>query len=439
MANPSRYQQALDYIYSFVDYSLTKNLRYSPEKFNLSRMNRFLELIGNPHKNYAIIHVAGTKGKGSICAMITSILSHSGYTTGFYSSPHMTDFNERIRIGNRLIPHKEIAAYVEELKPFISQVDQITTFEITTGLAFKYFSDQKVDFAVIEVGLGGRFDATNVVTPMVSVISAISFDHTRILGNTLSKIACEKAGIIKNNIPVVVSRQKNSALRMIQKIALERNAPLIDASKSIRVISGRKTLEDQEFMINDDLSYIGWIRLPLIGDHQLDNARTTFAVVNELQEQGVKISTTAIKHGFEQVDWPGRLEILQKNPLVIIDGAHNPDSFRNLTKTIKDYLPERKVIFVLGVSEDKNIRTMIRIIKPVIDTLIITKSTHPRAMEPEKIRELAEIIGIPSMCVEKVEDARKKAESFSNENSVIIAAGSIFIAGAFREMYINNV
>jgi dihydrofolate synthase/folylpolyglutamate synthase len=439
MTKPFGYQEALDYIYSFVDYSLTKNLRYSPEKFNLSRMIRFLELIGNPHQDYATIHVAGTKGKGSICAMISSILSHSGYTTGFYSSPHMIDFNERIRIGDHLISHEKIAEYVDYLKPFINQVEQITTFEITTALAFKYFSDQKVDFAVIEVGLGGRFDATNVITPNVSVISTISFDHTKILGNTLSKIAFEKSGIIKKNVPVVVSRQKKTAIKMIQNIALEQSSPLINAKESFRVVSGHKTLDYQEFIIHGSLSSTGCIKLPLIGDHQLDNARTAFAVIDELRYQGVKISPTAVKQGFEQVEWPGRFEILQRNPLVIIDGAHNPDSFRNLAKTIKEYLTGRKVIFVLGVSADKNIRTMMKIIKPVVDHLIITKSAHPRAMDIEKIQELADAIGISSVCVERVEDAKEKAESLTNENSVIIAAGSIFIAGAFREMYIKNV
>jgi dihydrofolate synthase/folylpolyglutamate synthase len=439
MTETTRYQEALDYIYSFVDYSLTKNLRYSPEKFNLSRMYRFLELIGNPHQDYATIHVAGTKGKGSICAMISSILSHSGYITGFYSSPHMIDFTERIRIGDQLISQKEIADYVDYLKPFIDQVEQITTFEISTALAFKYFSDKKVDFAVIEVGLGGRFDATNVITPKVSVISTISFDHTKILGNTLSKIAFEKSGIIKNNVPVVVSRQKSTAMKMIQSIAQERRAPLIVAKESYRVISGLRTLDYQEFMIQDASICTDWIRLPLIGSHQLENARTAYAVINELQDQGVKISAAAVKQGFEQVDWPGRLEILQRDPLVIIDGAHNPDSFRNLVRTIKEYLTDRKVIFILGASEDKNILTMMQIIKPVVDHLIITKSTHPRAMDIEKIQRLADTIGISSVCVEKVEDAKVKAESLSNENSVIIAAGSIFIAGALREMFIKNV
>ncbi|MCI0495114.1 bifunctional folylpolyglutamate synthase/dihydrofolate synthase, partial [candidate division KSB1 bacterium] len=236
MTKQLNYQEALDYIYSFVDYSLTRNLRYSSEKFDLSRMNQLLELIGNPQKDFKIIHVAGTKGKGSICAMIASILSQGGYKTGFYSSPHMVEFTERIRIGDEFIEKNVLADYINELKPYVNQVNAITTFEITTVLALKFFSDQKVDFAVIEVGLGGRFDATNVVSPIISVISTISFDHIMILGNTLSKIAFEKAGIIKNNIPVVVSRQKRTALQTIKKIAVERNAPFISVNDDYQVV-----------------------------------------------------------------------------------------------------------------------------------------------------------------------------------------------------------
>ena len=216
------YSQALDYIYSFVDYSLTRNLRYSPEKFDLKRMRSFLELLDNPQQNYKVVHVAGTKGKGSTAAMIASILSASGYKTGFYTSPHMIDFSERIRIGDDLISHKEITDYVNLLEPAIKKVPELTTFEIITGMAFKYFSDNKVDFGVIEVGMGGRFDATNVVKPQISVITSISFDHTKVLGKTLKKIAFEKAGIIKENIPVIVSKQKSSPLNEIKKIARER-------------------------------------------------------------------------------------------------------------------------------------------------------------------------------------------------------------------------
>ena len=436
MAEGSKYQEALDYIYSFVDYSLTRNLRYSPEKFNLSRMERFLEIIGNPQKNFGIIHVAGTKGKGSICAMITSILSHGGYKTGFYSSPHMIDFAERIRIGEKLISHKELISYVDCLKPYIAQVDRITTFEITTALAFKYFSDLKVEFAVIEVGLGGRFDATNVVEPLVSVISTISFDHTRILGNTLSKIAFEKAGIIKKGVPVVVSRQKKTALQTIENIAQQKNSPLINAKEKYKILSGIKSLDFQDFKIAWNSHQSENIRLPLIGDHQLENSRTAFAVIEELRKQGINISDRAVIDGFRRVDWPGRFEIIQKEPMVIIDGAHNPESFRNLRNTIRDYLPNKDIIFVFGVSEDKNVRSMLKIIKPVIKHLIITRSVHPRALETIKIQDIAESLGISSFCVDEVEQAKEKAESLSAHEGVIIAAGSIFVAGAFREMYL---
>jgi dihydrofolate synthase/folylpolyglutamate synthase len=436
MAEGSKYQEALDYIYSFVDYSLTRNLRYSPEKFNLSRMERFFEIIGNPQKNFGIIHVAGTKGKGSICAMITSILSHGGYKTGFYSSPHMIDFAERIRIGEKLISHKELISYVDYLKPYIAQVDRITTFEITTALAFKYFSDLKVEFAVIEVGLGGRFDATNVVEPLVSVISTISFDHTRILGNTLSKIAFEKAGIIKKGVPVVVSRQKKTALQTIENIAQQKNSPLINAKEKYKILSGIKSLDFQDFKITWNSHQSENIRLPLIGDHQLENSRTAFAVIEELRKQGINISDRAVIDGFRRVDWPGRFEIIQKEPMVIIDGAHNPESFRNLRNTIRDYLPNKDIIFVFGVSEDKNVRSMLNIIKPVIKHLIITRSVHPRALETIKIQDIAESLGISSFCVDEVEQAKEKAESLSAHEGVIIAAGSIFVAGAFREMYL---
>lgn len=438
MSKPFNYQAALDYIYSFVDYSLTRSLRYSPEKFDLSRMNHLLDLIGNPHRDFRIIHVAGTKGKGSICAMISSILTQSGYKTGFYSSPHMVEFTERIRIGNEFIKKNLLAEYINRLKPCIDQVKDITTFEITTALAFKFFSDQKVDFAVVEVGLGGRFDATNVVSPMVSVISNISFDHTKILGNTLSRIAFEKAGIIKKNIPVVVSRQKNAALQTIKAIASERNAELINAGESYKVVNTQKSLDMQSFEIIKDSKSSGTIELPLIGDHQLENAKTAFAVIEALRKQGVEISGKAVIEGFKHVDWPGRFEILEKEPLIIIDGAHNPESFRSLAKTVKEYLPDKKIFLVFGISEDKNLATMLKIIKPITKTLIITKSMHPRAMDPMIISDIAQSLGIQYIRTDSVESAAIKAESLTDKNSVIIAAGSIFIAGAFREILLAN-
>lgn len=432
------YQEALDYLYSFVDYSLTRNLRYSPEKFNLSRMTGLLQLLGNPQNNYKIIHVAGTKGKGSICAMLNSILTRAGYKAGFYSSPHMIDFNERIRIGDELISQNDLIKCTNSLIPFIDQIAEITTFEITTALAFKYFSDKSVDLAIIEVGMGGRLDATNVVTPIVSVISTISHDHTRILGNTLGKIAFEKAGIIKNEIPVIMSKQKKSAREMIIKIAKERNSEVVDVPYLYPVKLISKNLEIQEFEITSSLGGPTLIKIPLIGEHQIENASTAYAAILELRRRGINVEDEAIREGFLRVQWPGRLEIINKEPLVIIDGAHNPESFRKLKKTIFEYLPNKKIILVFGVSEDKNVKTMLRIIKPVVDTLVITQSRHPRALNIDKIHEIAISLGFNCQIKERVEDAAKYAEKIAGEKGAVITAGSIFVAGAFQEIYLKN-
>ena len=429
------YSQALDYIYSFVDYSLTKNLRYSPEKFDLRRMRVFLELLNNPQNNYKIIHVAGTKGKGSTAAMITSILIASGYKTGFYTSPHMIDFSERIRIGDDLISHDEIAKYVAQLEPVVMKVPELTTFEIITGLAFKYFSDYKVDFGVIEVGMGGRFDATNVVKPQISVITSISFDHMKVLGKTLKKIAFEKAGIIKENIPVIVSKQKTSPLNEIKKIALERNARIIYAPELYKVETRTHSLEGQTFSIMKAKESFIDISIPLLGDHQIDNAVTAYACIKELINQGVKIGSDAILEGFKNIKWPGRFEIINQKPLVIIDGAHNLDSFKKLSETIKKYLPGKKIILIFGASEDKAVESMLETIKPLIKTLIITRSEHPRAMELNKVESIAKSLNLPFVVEGNIKNAIGEALVHCDDMTAIIASGSIFIAGAVKENF----
>jgi dihydrofolate synthase / folylpolyglutamate synthase len=429
------YSQALDYIYSFVDYSLTKNLRYSPEKFNLGRMEKFLELLGNPQRDYKVIHVAGTKGKGSTCAMLASILSQNGFITGLYTSPHMNEFTERVRIDNKQISKKEIVEYINYLAPIIIKVSELTTFEIITGLAFKYFADKKVDFAVIEVGMGGRFDATNTVTPEVSVITPISFDHTKVLGKTLKKIAFEKAGIIKNNIPVIVSKQKASPLEEIKRIAKERQARLIYAPDIFKAVQTSYSLENQSFKIKENGKEILDITIPLLGDHQIENAITAFACIKELRRQGTPVSDNSIIAGFLKVKWPGRFEIINQKPMVIIDGAHNLDSFNKITLTLKKYFPEKKVILIFGASEDKEISAMLKAIQSTVKTLIITRSDHPRALEVEKIAEIAKKIGLEWKIKEDIKNAIGEALVLTSESTVILATGSIFIEGAVKETF----
>ena len=429
------YSQALDYIYSFVDYSLTRNLRYSPEKFDLKRMRSFLELLDKPQQNYRVVHVAGTKGKGSTAAMIASILSASGYKTGFYTSPHMIDFSERIRIGDDLISHKEITDYVNQLEPEIKKVPELTTFEIITGMAFKYFSDSKVDFGVIEVGMGGRFDATNVVKPQISVITSISFDHMKVLGKTLKKIAFEKAGIIKENIPVIVSKQKSSPLNEIKRIARERKAKMIYAPDLYRIETRSNSLEEQKFTLMKAKESFVDISIPLLGDHQIDNAMTAYACIEELIKQGVKIGSDAVSEGFKNIKWPGRFEIINRKPLVIIDGAHNLDSFRKLSETIKKYLPEKKIILIFGASEDKAVESMLEIIQPLIKILIITRSEHPRAMELNKVENIAKSLDLTFVVEGNIKNAVGEALVHSDDKTAIIASGSIFIAGAVKENF----
>jgi len=429
------YSQALDYIYSFIDFSLTKNLRYSPEKFDLGRMRKYLDLLDNPQENFKVIHVAGTKGKGSTAAMIASILGASHYKTGFYTSPHMIDFNERIRIGDKVISHSEIIGLLNQLEPVIKQVPELTTFEIITGMAFKYFSDQKVDFGVIEVGMGGRFDATNVVKPQISVITSISFDHTKVLGKTLKKIAFEKAGIIKENVPVVVSMQKPSPLKEIKRIAEERKAKLIYAPDLYSIKMKNYSIEGQFFsLIKEKEDFID-ISLPLLGDHQIDNARTAFATIEELIKQATKIASDAIVKGFNNICWPGRFEIINRKPLVIIDGAHNFDSFKKLSETIKKYLPGIKIILIFGASEDKDVESMLNTLQPLIKTLIITRSEHPRAMELIKLEKIAESINLPYKIEGNIKNAIGEALMLCDETTAIIASGSIFIAGAVKENF----
>jgi len=245
----ARYQEALDFLYSFIDYSLKRNFRNAAEKFNLDRMRTFMHHLGDPQDDYRIIHVAGTKGKGSVSAYCASILTEEGYLTGLYTSPHMIEFTERIRINGEMIPKTDLVEIVEQIKPVTEKVPEITTFELTTALAFLYFSQKNVDYAILEVGLGGRLDATNIVSPIVSVITSISYDHTKILGNTLSEIAGEKGGIIKPNIPVVVAPQKEEARRKLEAIARERNAPMIQVGRDYLYAADSHNMDGQTFLV----------------------------------------------------------------------------------------------------------------------------------------------------------------------------------------------
>jgi len=369
-----KYQQTLDYLYSYVDYSLTRQLRYSPEKFNLERMVKLMQLMGDPHKKYPVVHIAGTKGKGSTAAMVASILRKAGYRTGFYTSPHLQDFTERIQVDGAPISREQLVAAVDQIRSHLAKIPQITTFEITTAIAFKDFYDKQVDVAVVEVGLGGRLDATNVVDPLVSVITSLSFDHMNVLGDSIAQIAAEKGGIIKPDKPVVLAPQWKEAREVIEQIAEERNAPLTIIGRDYFFGEHSRSLDGQTFflwskddqeLVNEYISSGGrtdWepehFSIPLLGMHQVENAATAYATIQILRDSGFSISREAILSGFAQVDWPGRFEILQKSPLIIIDSAHNQDSALRLRLAMDDYLNGKPIILLFGSSEDKDVRGM---------------------------------------------------------------------------------
>lgn len=444
------YNDALDYLYSFIDYSLKRNFRNAAEKFDLNRMRQFMGLLGNPHQDYGIIHVAGTKGKGSVSSLCASVLSAQGYKTGLYTSPHMVEFTERIRIDGKMIPKMDLVEMMDKLKPVAEQAPDITTFELTTAIAFLYFSIKKVDYAVFEVGLGGRLDATNVVDPIVSVITSISYDHVQILGNTLSAIAGEKGGIIKPNTPVVVAPQKEEARLKLESIAKERNAPIIQVGRDYLYAADSHSLDGQHFLmwtpeeqplVDEFIETAGrniWspnrLKIPLLGFHQVENAATAYAALKTAEKFGVEISQAAYQQGFSQVEWPGRLELLRRHPPVILDSAHNRYSALRLRQAMDDYFPGLPILLVFGASEDKDIEGMFQELLPRVRRVITTQTTHPRAIDAAVLVELAHRSGRSAEAIVPIEDAFKKALEEAGEDCVILITGSIFVAAAARDI-----
>ena len=434
------YQSTLDYLYSFVDYSLTRSLRYSPEKFDLGRMAALAAALGSPHRQYPVVHVAGTKGKGSTSAMIASVLQTAGYKVGLYTSPHLVDYTERIQVNRQPVSHERLVELVERLKPEIAKIEQLTTFELTTATAFLYFAEEKVDIAVIEVGLGGRLDATNIVDPLVSVITSLSMDHMNVLGDTLEKIAVEKGGIIKPGRPVVVAHQKPEAAAVLKKIAKERRAPILFTDDAYFASLTQHSLAGQEFTIRPAAGTNGNSRatsfsLPLLGAHQVQNALTAYAALKVLHKTGIKISSASIKQGFASVSWPGRFEILQNDPLVVIDSAHNLDSAEKLAQTIRDYLPGRTVGLVFGASEDKDVTGMLGALSPVIESIMITQSVHPRSYDAVQLGEAAQKFGLPVAVDPQLESALEQVYANLKPDGALVITGSIFIAAGARQYW----
>lgn len=430
MTTETRYNTALDYLYSFVDYSLKHASELAKADFNLDRMTALMARLGNPQNDYKIIHVAGTKGKGSTSALTASALQAAGYRTGLYISPHLQDYAERIQVNGQPIPHDTLADLVDEIKPCVAAVPYLTTFEITTALGFLYFSRANCDTAVIEVGLGGRLDATNIVAPLVSVITSISYDHTAVLGNTLTLIAGEKAGIIKPGAPVIVAPQVEEARLVFERVAAERHCPLTLVEREMSCETTRQSLDGQEITLHwprFNIQNLG-VMIPLLGAHQRENAATAFAALRVAAECGLSVDLDAIKKGFAAARWPCRFEVMRHEPPFILDSAHNEDSFMKLDATLQEFFPGRKVTLILGASEDKHLREMLAAIRPRLNLLLATRADHPRALSAESVAETARQMGVDSEAIAPVSAALARAlEISAKDGSIVLSAGSMFV------------
>ena len=423
----TRYNQALDYLYSFVDYSLKHISELAKAEFNLDRMFGLMEELGNPQQKYPIIHVAGTKGKGSVASLCASALKAGGYKTGLYTSPHLWDYTERVQINGEPISHKQLIELVEEIKPAVAKIPKLTTFEITTALGLLAFAKNNVNAAVIEVGLGGRLDATNIVTPNVSVITSLSYDHMAVLGNTLAEIAGEKAGIIKDGIPVVSAPQAAEALAVLELVARATNSQLILVGKDITLERLTSSIDGQSLSITNHLERSTLeLQLPLLGIHQIENAAVAYTA---LKASGIPISDEAIQRGFAEVKWPARFEILRREPPIVIDSAHNRDSARRLRETLDEYFPEIPVILIFCALEDKDIDGILEELKPRLERVVATRADHPRAPSAEWIAEQVKEAGIPVEAVSPVASALERALELAGDRKLVVSAGSVAFAG----------
>ena len=429
------YPAALDYILSFADY---ERLPRSALVFDLRRIEMLLERLGNPHRVAKSIHIAGTKGKGSTAAMIASILTQAGYRAGLYTSPHLLSFTERIQIDGRPIAEDAFGRLVEILKPEAEAVNhsgnfgELTTFELLTALAFTYFKEGKVDYQMLETGLGGRLDATNVVKPEVCVITSISFDHMDVLGDTLTQIAREKAGIIKPGSTVVCSPQLPEAMEVIEEACRERETRLVVVGNDVTWHGKAFDTEGQSFELRG-LTGEYTLNIPLLGEHQLENAATAVATVEVLGGLGASISPESITTGLTQVHWPGRLQIMGREPWVIVDGAHNADSARRLVEALERYFDFDRVLLILGVSSDKNIAGMVAELASLPSIVIVTRSHHPRAIEPARLAGEFSKWGITPEVAENVASAVELALSKAMPGDLICATGSLFIVAEVME------
>ena len=405
------------------------NLNVDTMHFGLTAITELLSRLENPQNSYKTILIAGTNGKGSTAAMISSILSSAGYKVGLYTSPHLVDVRERIVVNGKKISLKEFNQTIADVKDKIKQ--PVTYFEFLTAAAFVCFQRQKVDIAVLEVGLGGRLDATNVCKPLVSVITNIAFDHTEYLGNTLESITREKAGIIKKNGICITAAKQKKVVDVLRDVCQRRRAKFYCLGRDIKI----KKQKDGFFTYQGFNRNLKNLKIPLQGDHQLSNAALALAAIELCEKKGFSIADTAIYAGLKNTHWEARLEVLQNQPLFLLDGAHNPAGIDALCRSLKKDFSRRRLILIFGSLADKDYRRMLQKIIPLTSIIILTQLKTKRAVSVNDIMETVKKMGYPAIVTENVKQAIERAQAMANKQDLICATGSFYLAGEIKQAF----
>ncbi len=472
-ASPPSYQNAIDFLFSRIDYERNAVIPYGRREFRLDRMRELLQRLDNPQDALKLVHVAGTKGKGSTAAMIAAVLTAAGYRTGLYSSPHLECIEERMAIDGANCPPDELAGHLERLRPIVATMDRHahrqdrigpTYFEITTAAALLHFAHHRVDAAVIEVGLGGRLDSTNVCRPLVSVITSISFDHMKQLGNTLAEIAAEKAGIIKPGVPVISGVQEPESRTVINSVRRRHGCTMAQLGTDFQV----EYLPPHDLQIETHCGRLNFcshvagqarnyqaISLSLNGRHQANNAAVALATLCELQNQGWNIPEPAIRSGLINVRWPARVEVIARRPTVIVDAAHNTASIRSLLDTLRESFTVRKRWLIFATTQDKQIREMLELLLPEFDGVLLTRYlNNPRYVPIDELHELADDVqrlqrqataaSMPEPLTSHGEArlfscadpqaALQQARVLAGDDDLICVTGSFFLAAEIRAL-----
>ena len=435
----ARYEAALRRAVGLADFERSTHSPGNAD-FHIERMSLMLDRLGDPHLGTPTVHVAGTDGKGSTAAMVTSMLTAAGYKAGLYTSPHLHSAVERIRVGLEPVSRDEFADLVDLAWPAVEWVrlkgncGDVSFFELLTAMAFLHFKQIGADFQVVEVGLGGRLDATNVVRPDVCAITRISLDHVSILGDTLPLIAREKAGIIKRGVPVVVAPQPQDALEVFRQVASEREAPLVQVDDELRWRQGHVDLGGQSFEMSG-LNGKYSLRTPLLGDHQLENAATAIAAVETLGRRGFGVPADAVVRGLSEVRWPGRLQVLPADgKQLVVDGAHNPASAKRLVEAVRRYFEARRVFLIFGALGGHSARGMLAELSALAPDVAAVRSRQPRSAPVELLAKTARGQGVPVFLQsEDVGAATRRVLDIAGKEDLVLATGSLSVAAEVIE------